>query len=325
MWKTELLRLVFLAMPLVVVADWVRSAGKRRRAAPPRTVAETVVEHAGFIGACALLASLVPISIVGTSGRRMIGVAIALTIVRLAFGLWRRDRRAPRLPMTGRRMALLTANFIVTLALFETTAYVRVPVRQRDAVMLHFPMGGTWIVGQGGPSRLTNHHNRIPAQRYAVDLTKAGQDGRSCQSRADVARCHAWGELVMAPTDGVVMAALDGNHDNPVGRWTFLDPRGNHVVIRRADGTMVLLAHLQRGSVRVRVGDVVRTGQPLGRVGNSGRSSEPHLHLDVTRFTEKGEVGIAFCFSNVERAPACPRRNLAITAAPGATAGLPLP
>ncbi len=49
------------------------------------------------------------------------------------------------------------------------------------------------------------------------------------------------------------------------------------------DGVHIALAHLKRGSVRVQVGDTVQVGQPLGAVGNSGGSNEPHLHIHVQR------------------------------------------
>ena len=58
-------------------------------------------------------------------------------------------------------------------------------------------------------------------------------------------------------------------------------PAGNHVVLDLGHGEYALLAHMQRGSVRVRVGDRVRTGDVLGLTGNSGNSSEPHLHFHV--------------------------------------------
>jgi murein DD-endopeptidase MepM/ murein hydrolase activator NlpD len=70
-------------------------------------------------------------------------------------------------------------------------------------------------------------------------------------------------------------------------------PEGNHVVLRLATGERLLLAHLRRGSVRVRPGQRVRAGAPLGRVGNSGNSSEPHMHLHAQT---RGGTGVPVAF-----------------------------
>jgi murein DD-endopeptidase MepM/ murein hydrolase activator NlpD len=83
---------------------------------------------------------------------------------------------------------------------------------------------------------------------------------------------------VLAPADGRIVEVIDGYADNPPG--TNSD-HANHLVIDIGGGLFVSMAHLKRDSVTVRVGDVVRQGQPLAAVGNNGHSNEPHLHLQV--------------------------------------------
>jgi peptidase M23-like protein len=113
----------------------------------------------------------------------------------------------------------------------------------------------------------------------------------------EVTESPGWGRPVHAPVDGVVVAAHDGVPDRTRvravpdmiatafrGGMPFGDMAsvaGNHVVVRCEAGD-VLLAHLRRGSVRVRAGDRVTAGQVVGDVGNSGNSVAPHLHLQLS-------------------------------------------
>ena len=82
--------------------------------------------------------------------------------------------------------------------------------------------------------------------------------------------------------DGRVTAAGDGHPDLPVGGTTWHDMAGNHVILE-CGAVWVLLGHLQQGSVEVEAGWLVEVGQQLGRVGNSGNSGEPHLHIHAQR------------------------------------------
>src|SRR3546814_21165157 len=76
---------------------------------------------------------------------------------------------------------------------------------------------------------------------------------------------------------------------------------GNHVIVDHGDGTYVAYAHLRRGSLLVGVGDRVQAGQPLGEVGNSGNSSEPHLHVQLTDSPHVTDAaGVPFTWSDTE-------------------------
>ena len=113
---------------------------------------------------------------------------------------------------------------------------------------------------------------------------------------------HAWERPVLAPADAVVIAAVDGLRDNrPLVQTDTRRPAGNHVVLDLGGSRYAFLAHLRRGSVRVREGDRVGAGDVLGRVGNSGNSSEPHLHVHVqdrAALAAPTAHGIAIAFSD---------------------------
>jgi murein DD-endopeptidase MepM/ murein hydrolase activator NlpD len=149
--------------------------------------------------------------------------------------------------------------------------------------LLRLPVAGTWWVFWGGPSERQNHHAPVPDQRHALDLVQ-WRDGGTARGRGTRnADYHAWDKRVVAPAAGVVVAARDGVRDNrpQVTIENRADPAGNHVLLDLGAGRHVLLAHLRSSTVAVRPGDRVAAGALLGRVGNSGNSSEPHLHVHV--------------------------------------------
>jgi hypothetical protein len=153
-----------------------------------------------------------------------------------------------------------------------------------SAVTLEFPLqGGTFYVAQGGSNALLNGHHRYGSQTYAVDVLRVDRAGRRARGvyPADVSRYLIWGETVHSPCDGTVAAAVDGLPDvRPGSPADASHPAGNHVYIDcRDQGVQVLLAHMLAGSMQVAAGDDVAAGDPVGRAGNSGNTSEPHLHI----------------------------------------------
>jgi hypothetical protein len=166
-------------------------------------------------------------------------------------------------------------------------------------VRLKLPVIGTWWVWWGGPDERQNYHAIHPDQRHAYDLAKWARGGtrRGQGTRND--EYLAFNRRVVAPAAGTVVEARDGVRDNrpQVELENPAAPAGNHVLIALGGDRYVLLAHLRQGSVRVHAGQHVRAGQPLGRVGNSGNSSEPHLHVhaqDASTFGSGTGLPIAF-------------------------------
>ena len=143
---------------------------------------------------------------------------------------------------------------------------------------LGFPLTkGTYLVLHGGSRPAANIH--LP--HYAVDFVKLNDLGMRARgvSPADLKDYAIFGDLVVSPCDGAVTTAVDRFPD---GTADSRNPLGNLVALRCGDAT-VFLAHLQRGSIAVRPGTAVRRGTPLARVGSSGLSPEPHLHVRADR------------------------------------------
>jgi len=151
-----------------------------------------------------------------------------------------------------------------------------------DAVTIAAPFDGEWHVPSAGRSSLVSHHwTPLADQRYAVDFL-IERDGRTYDGdRHDLASYYCWDQPLLAPVDGTVVVAEDGNPDVPIGETDGENLGGNVVVIEFGPDLYVQLAHLRSGSVAVEAGQQVREGDVIGRCGNSGHSLEPHLHLQV--------------------------------------------
>lgn len=184
-------------------------------------------------------------------------------------------------------LGLLAAVFLVFDALvFQGFRYSEAPVR------LIFPLRhGVYYIGQGGASRLINYHTVSRAQRYALDIVKLNSRGRRASGiyPSRLAQYAIFADTVYCPCAGLVTETENGledlappNVDTASFRANRNNIAGNRVVLL-CDSVRVLLAHLRQNSVLVQAGDRVRAGQPVGQVGNTGNTSEPHLHIHAER------------------------------------------
>ena len=181
-------------------------------------------------------------------------------------------------------------------SILDVLGMVRMAFRYGDEVpgpgdgasdtLFRLPFEGAWVVLNGGVTEATSHSWDVWGQRYAYDFVVADGGATFSGDPADVHSYFCYGLPVLAPADGVVAEARDGDPDTPPALDGTVgcaggDIRGNHVVIRHASGEHSTLAHLAPGSVCVRPGQEVRAGDVIGRCGSSGNSSEPHLHLHM--------------------------------------------
>ncbi|MCP8893806.1 M23 family metallopeptidase [Shinella daejeonensis] len=194
---------------------------------------------------------------------------------------WLRVMRRPwnvsRSILRAHGFTLAMAIFFLALAARTLSGYGYGP----RAVVLTFPLsGGTYFVAQGGGNASINHHAANAVQRYALDIVALDRFGRRANGLTppDLTDYAIFERQVVSPCNGVAIAVHDGRPDNPIGRTDARMPAGNHVVLA-CGNVRVMLAHLERGSILIDGGAVVQDGQPIGRVGNSGNTTEPHLHI----------------------------------------------
>jgi murein DD-endopeptidase len=203
------------------------------------------------------------------------------------------DQRTPA--SLSHRMVFVAGVPSEGSALTETTLEdFPVAVRQ-DAVLLLSPpfAGGVWLAGDG-PSDDSAHRRSIFAidghiyspERFAIDWVKVGPNGDSHDGTTRNENWWGYGEPILAVADGEVTQVVDGIPENtprilpkPV---TLDNIAGNFIILRIAANRYVTFAHLQPGSIKVRVHDHVRRGDILARLGNSGNATGPHLHFQVT-------------------------------------------
>jgi Peptidase family M23 len=267
-------------LPLVAIALlW-----RRPRQPAARWVA-TLVLAAGIAGFSVLAA---PWGWFGVPLRFVIALLFALAVVMSLRNPPQPDA-TPTSPFRILLMALI-GMFFGVVAIGMLRAY-RVPF---GAIDVGFPLTrGTYLVAQGGSEPAANIHAQHPAQRYAVELVKLNSAGMRARGiYPNDAKAYAiFGETVVSPCDGTVVAAIDAFPDAARISLDEKNPLGNHVTLRCGDAD-VTLAHLQRGSVAVRTSATVARGTPLGRVGNSGTSTEPHLQIHAERHAANSTASV---------------------------------
>lgn len=176
--------------------------------------------------------------------------------------------------------------------------------------------GGEWLAANG-PANASGHRRAlIPvagrahiAQRFAIDWVQLREDGLTFKGdklKNENYRCY--GADALAVADGVVVAVKDGIPQNIPGANSRAVPitletvGGNYVILDLGRGRYGFYAHLQPGSLRVKPGDKVRRGQVVGLVGNSGNSTEPHLHFHVSNANSPlASEGLPYVFESFEQ------------------------
>lgn len=176
-----------------------------------------------------------------------------------------------------------------------------------DAIALALPFEHRWLTRNSPARRVPSHGTDLMGGRFAIDFIGVDERHRSADRRdwraflstEPAERFLAFGRPILAPAGGVVVRVHDGEVDHVARRSQLtLIPyalgqagrlrqgvpglAGNHVVIELPrTGAFVALAHLRAGSVRVAVGEEVSVGQQVGECGNSGNSTQPHVHVQV--------------------------------------------
>ncbi|MCD4524708.1 M23 family metallopeptidase [Nocardioides sp. cx-173] len=171
-------------------------------------------------------------------------------------------------------------------------------------VDLAYPFEGRWLIQNSPANRVPSHGTTLLATAYSIDFVPVDEAGRSAPItwesllRPEPAeRFPGFGRPILAPVQGVVVRVHDTAPDHEAFRGLpsvgyaitqrrrlaagWVELAGNHVMIETREGPVVAVCHLQRGSVQVQRGQSVRVGESLGRCGNSGNSTEPHVHLQA--------------------------------------------
>ena len=195
----------------------------------------------------------------------------------------------------------------------EALRIVAQPIQIKPAtVVIESPLrGSNWLAGNG-PGNVSGHRRgiipidgsaRVP-QRFAIDWVEVNKEGKTYSGDATKNESYfCYGQKVHAVAHGVVTEVKDGIPQNVPGEDSRAVPitletvGGNHVILDIGNGVFAFYAHLQPGSLKVKLGDHVKAGQVLALLGNSGNSTEPHLHFHlIDRGSPLGGEGLPFAY-----------------------------
>ncbi|WP_128895392.1 peptidoglycan DD-metalloendopeptidase family protein [Longirhabdus pacifica] len=153
----------------------------------------------------------------------------------------------------------------------------------RTETYFKLPFTGQMFVSGGGANAIDNHHyGNFELNRYAYDFIIVEDEWTYEGDAKNNESYFVFGEDVIAPANGTIVVAEDGIVDNVPGELNSEQLLGNHVIIDHGNNEYSYYVHLKQGSVAVNVGDEITVGDLIGQVGNSGESTQPHLHFQVS-------------------------------------------
>jgi len=197
------------------------------------------------------------------------------------------------------KIVLNDQDKIIGLWFLPHTPAINVP--ERHSAKLCLPFEGQWFVFWGGDTKTLNQHHGVPNQNYAFDFLRVNHNGKTHKNEGKKNEDYfAFGQKVLAPADGIVTDVIRGVRDNTPGSMNPYSAMGNAVIVEHQEYEVSVIAHLKQNSIQVEVGDKVKRGQVLGLCGNSGNSSESHIHyhLQNTPIVQDG-TGIKCVFSSI--------------------------
>lgn len=183
----------------------------------------------------------------------------------------------------------------------EKQAFASTKLDYQTKTELLLPFRGDWYVFWGGRTIDQNYHAVSKSQRFANDIVMR-KDGLTHVpgGGTKLTDYYCYGAEVLAPAAGTVVWSCDSLPDQEPGKMDPSNPVGNGVVIDHGNGEFSLLAHMQPKSLRVKTGDKVKQSDVLGLCGNSGNTSEPHVHYHLQDGPDiKTAEGLPAPFSNI--------------------------
>ena len=191
----------------------------------------------------------------------------------------------------------LTLNLNNEIAGLLFKPYTEAKEIVRNTTKIKLPFKGEWTVTWGGDTKELNYHVESVAQKNAFDILITDQKGATHKGTGETNEdYYAFGKELFAPCDGEVVLVVDGVKDNIPGTLNPIYIPGNTVIIKTATGEYAFFAHFKQNTIVVKQGQKVTAGALLGLCGNSGNSSEPHLHFHLQNVEDMTKATGAKCY-----------------------------
>lgn len=189
---------------------------------------------------------------------------------------------------------LTLPTFIQSIGQFIAT--IIVPLRNKvvpdvynydSKIKYSLPFKGKWIVINGGVDKELSHSWKINSQRYAYDFIKINSDFKSYEGdKTILENYYCYDKLLLSPADGEVVKLSNKCKDSKIMPNNSTDPlikdiRGNYIVIKHAEDEYSFIAHIKPDSFLVNEGDKVKRYQEIAKCGNTGNSTQPHIHFHI--------------------------------------------
>ena len=171
------------------------------------------------------------------------------------------------------------------------------PKIERNQTKLTLPFNETWNVFWGGDTKDLNYHVDNEAQKNAFDFLILDKSGKSYKTDGKTNEdYYAYGKELLSPCDGEIVLVIDGVKENIPGELNYFDLGGNTIILKTANNEYLVFCHLKHQSIKVKEGQKVFRGQLLGLCGNTGHSSEAHLHFHIQNVEDINKATGVKCY-----------------------------
>ena len=174
-------------------------------------------------------------------------------------------------------------------------------------IMYSLPFDGKWYVVNGGVTRHTSHSWDILPQRFAYDFIIVDEEGKSYSGKKeDLRSYYCYGKDILAPADGIVISFKNNFPDCRIMDDGQPDPDtpdigGNRIVIKHSENEYSTICHLMPKSITVQIGQRVKRGEIIAKCGNSGNTTEPHIHFQLQNTAHFYScIGVPILFAEIQ-------------------------
>lgn len=171
------------------------------------------------------------------------------------------------------------------------------PKLETNKSKLILPFKEEWTVVWGGDTKELNYHVESKAQKNAFDLVITDKDGKSFKTDGKTNDdYYAFGKELISPCEAEVVLVVDGVKDNKPGELNPIYIPGNTVILKTENNEFLFFAHFKQNSIAVKEGQKIKQGELLGLCGNSGNSSEAHIHFHIQNVEDMNIATGAKCY-----------------------------